>query len=369
MLNTELAFICTRLCRIDQTMGSAIISIILSLVLVYVSWRLIQVLFYYFAEYLVLWIVATGGSEKRRNIAARMRLHVYVCPTDYLDESSVVELFKFLNNHLDSSVDIQGFHKVLLSYSYAVLFRERRDGSLRGIFLMALDRVKKDGKSYTVLRPGLSFFEKEYRGGPYIYYVFSYFRIKELLCHPFTPFYILGKAFSYRSYGVLTHNFAHVYPSHNRETPDSIKQIINDVALKVKLPTEVYDPETFVLKREFVSMKNFVSEAGNADTSDPNINYFITINPGWEKGHQLITLSKVEVLDVVRVVYRMLSKAVRGRRRDQGSRKPKLLRRNTFQSDFANMSSKRVFLECDLTGHHHPSETADDSIEDLDELF
>ena len=74
-------------------------------------------------------------------MSAKMHLHIYICPTEYLDESSIVEQYKFLKKFWDFSVNIQGFHKILLVYSHAVLYRERRDGSLRGISLMKLERI------------------------------------------------------------------------------------------------------------------------------------------------------------------------------------------------------------------------------------
>jgi len=353
----------------ETNTASIILKTIFLLVLSYLAWRAINLIWFYFTEYLVLWIISRGGTEKRRGMSAKMRLHFYVCPTEIMDESSVAELFKFLNYHLDSSVDIQGFHKVLLSYTFAVLFRERRDGSLRGLFLMSRDRYKRKDKSYTVLRLGLGFFEKEYRGGPYIYYVFSYFRIKEFFLHPFTPFYVFGKVFSYKSYAVLTHNSAHVYPSYSQDTPEEIGEIINDFAKKVKLPEEVYDPVKFVLKRETVAMKEFVSEPDQADMDDPNVKFFIERNPGWSKGHQLLTLSSVTPNDILRVLYRMFYKAIKGRRGNSRSHKPELLKRMSFQSEFASLSSKRLFEECDVVESHNSFKDLDDNLEDLDALF
>ncbi len=347
-----------------------LVKVLVTLVGLYLLWRLCRLLFFYFTEYFVLWVVANGGNDKRRSMSTKMRLHVYVCPTELMDGASVIELYKFLNNHLDSSVTIKGFYKVLLSYTYAVLFRERRDGSLRGLFVLSLDRVNKDDMSYTVLRPGLSFFEKEYRGGPYYYYIFAYFCIKEFILHPLTPFYMFGKSFSYKSYSVLTHSLSHVYPSYNRNIPDNIKRVIDEFASKVKLPNEEYDTDRCVLMREHVRMKEFVSEPRSADINDPNVKYFFDINPGWEKGHQLLTLSLVDLRDIIRVVFRMFSKAIKGRRANENQKRPKYERRNTFQSDSANTWSKKVLHECDINGDHHPAaEYENDSMQDLSTLL
>ncbi len=342
-----------------------LLKLIVSLAILYLVWKLFRLLFFYFSEYLVLWVVANGGNANRRSISAKMRMHFYMCPTELMDEESVIEMFKFLNNQVDHSLDIKEFHKVLLSYTYAVLFRERRDGSLRGLFLLSLDKVKDNNMSYTVLKPGLSFFEKEYRGGPYFYYIFAYLCIREFILHPLTPFYMFGKAFSYRSYATATHTVSHVYPSYNRKTPDHIKNLIDEYANKTRLPGEEYDSERCVLKRERSHMRSFVSEASRVDTNDPNVKFFIDTNPGWEKGHQLLTLSVVQLRDIFRVIYRIFIKG--GQRKG----KPRRERRNTFQLDSANLWSKKVLEECDIHDHedHHPVVFKDDSMQDLNTLL
>ena len=40
----------------------------------------------------MLWNVARDGSTKKIAVPAKNRLHIYVCQTDYVDESSVVEI-------------------------------------------------------------------------------------------------------------------------------------------------------------------------------------------------------------------------------------------------------------------------------------
>ena len=64
---------------------------------------------------------------------------------------------------------VQEFHKLALSYTYAVIYRERNDGSLRGVMFVGIERKQQDnGKPYTVIRIGLSFLQLNYRGGPYM---------------------------------------------------------------------------------------------------------------------------------------------------------------------------------------------------------
>lgn len=47
---------------------------------------------------------------------------------------------------------------------------------------------------------GLALFHRNYRGGSLVFMAVLYHAGKHLLLHPFTPVYIIGKAFSYMSY-------------------------------------------------------------------------------------------------------------------------------------------------------------------------
>jgi len=47
---------------------------------------------------------------------------------------------------------IQIFHKILLQYTYVALFRDKIDGSLRGIMLIGIDREVVEGKKCTIVK-------------------------------------------------------------------------------------------------------------------------------------------------------------------------------------------------------------------------
>ena len=47
---------------------------------------------------------------------------------------------------------IQIFHKILLQYTYAALFRDKVDGSLRGMTLLGFDRDMVEGRKCTVMK-------------------------------------------------------------------------------------------------------------------------------------------------------------------------------------------------------------------------
>ena len=66
--------------------------------------------------------------------------------------------------------DIQDLQAIFLSYSYIFLFRDKIDGSLRGMFLLGYNRSEE----HTTIQLGVSIFKNYYMGGPYIYLAMGY---------------------------------------------------------------------------------------------------------------------------------------------------------------------------------------------------
>ena len=348
----------------------------------YVFYRVWQGFYRIFREYFVLWNVAIGARQDRRNISAKVRLHAYVCKTDLLDEVSVNELYRFLMTMLDSEVTINQFHNLLLSYKFAITCRERKDGSLRGVFFLDVGPREHDGQSYTLIRIGLSFFENFYRGGPLLYYVVAYHVFIQLLWHPMTPLYITGKAFSYKSYLAMINSVKEVYPRCDAETPPFIKKIIDSYALSMKRADEEYDSETCVLKRELSHMKESIAPISPADLNNPHIQFFNRQNPGWRKGHQLIMVSKVTWRDLLHGLFKGIVRNNSGRvpggagssagsgcglnQTDSSGRSPsspkspmlKYTRQFTFQCETTSRFATS-YSEMDICGEHEERESHD----------
>ncbi len=64
--------------------------------------------------------------------------------------------------------------KVILTYSNILLFRDKMDGSLRGITLVGFHR----NKEYTFMKIGLAFITNFYKGAPNLYTGLGYYTLR-----------------------------------------------------------------------------------------------------------------------------------------------------------------------------------------------
>ncbi len=330
--------------------------------LIYLLYCAIKYVYVLFREYFVLWNIAIGARSDRRSLSAKIRLHVYVCQTELLDEVSINELYAFGKTMVNTDISIQDFHKVILSYKFAVMFRERKDGSLRGMLLLGIDnKTTESGKKYTLIRIGLSLFQNYYQGGPLMYYAGAYHILKELFWHPLTPVYLAGKAFSYKSYMVMAKNLKHFYPRHDVPTPEFERSIITEFGRGVATANEVFDQETGVLKREMSHIRQHVAGISKEELQNPHIRFFTEQNPGWARGHQMCCIAQVRWSDILYVIWKAMRRSQHARKEGVQPSHPsrpvprnssflKYSRQLSFQEESAYKYAV-TYCEVDVGGH------------------
>lgn len=104
----------------------------------------------------------------------------------------------------------------------------------------------------------------------------------ELLLHPLTPLYVLGKVSTYKTY-LLAARFRECYPRYDKETPELYKEIAQEYIKSINSPEDSFDPETSVLKRRVGVVKEHVAPISSHSLKNPHIKFFNERNPGWRE--------------------------------------------------------------------------------------
>ena len=179
-----------------------------------------------------------------------------------------------------SPCSVQDLTITVNSFSHILLCRSKVDGSLRGVSLFGI----KYHLGYTTLNLGFFLFKNHFKGTGFIYIMPGLLVVKELLKHPLTPVFVVGKAHAYKSY-LASMKFLESYPRYNLETPPMFKKVFDDYAeayLKMR-PTAKYYPDRFVIETEFVHVAENLQALSEYDLQNPHIKYFVEKNPGWTK--------------------------------------------------------------------------------------
>ena len=259
---------------------------------------------------------------------------------------------------MHSDFSIHEFHKVILTYKHALFCRDRTDGSLRGMMFLGIDNCKQGGESYTVIRLGLSFFQNFYRGGPLLYYFLAYMIFKELITHPLTPLYVLGKLFTYKSYLAAMQSLSSAYPRYDAPTPPFEKRLIDEFGRAIAGEVDVYDEKTGVIQRERTTVKvSVVPPLTDTQLENPHLRFFQEQNPNWAKGHQMCSIARITWGELLRVLYKAILRARRGRKDKEPPVSPRgqFFRGFSFQDERTNKYAV-TYYEMDVIGYEEKSE-------------
>ena len=155
------------------------------------------------------------------------------------------------------------------------------DGTLRGAMLLGIER-KGD---CTLLKLGTTTFKSYYRGSPFIKIIIASLTLSELIKHPLTPIFTIGKVYSPKGY-VFGLSMTEFHPIYNRETPEQYKKIFAEFAetyISSKPGRARYNPETFVIEQEDSSVAENLAVLSEHELQNPHIKFFVDRNPGWKK--------------------------------------------------------------------------------------
>eukprot|EP00118_Oscarella_pearsei_P018855 m.196083 g.196083 ORF g.196083 m.196083 type:complete len:361 (+) comp39529_c0_seq26:682-1764(+) len=225
------------------------------------------------------------------------------------------ELYRFVEKMMSSEArgeTIGFFHSVVLSYKYVAIFREKRDGSLCGMFLIDVKTdLERQGRRYNQIKMGVLLFRNEYRGGPLMYAIAMSLYLKCMITHPLTPMYIVFKTFSYKSYRIAAQTIDQTYPRFDKETPEWEKSLMDEFGYSLETEVDKYDPKFNVVQRTVTKLKTHAT-ADNAGTgNNPHVKFFFQRNPGWKTGHCLIVVSRITWLGMLHIFAQPLKRIFR----------------------------------------------------------
>ena len=112
---------------------------------------------------------------------------------------------------------------------------------------------------HTLLKLGTTTFKNYYRGTPFIKLIITSLTVRELIRHPLTPIYTIGKVYSPKAYlfGLSMKGF---HPTYDKETPEQYKKIFAEFAemhISSKAGKAKYNPETFVIEQQLPSKRKY----------------------------------------------------------------------------------------------------------------
>lgn len=182
------------------------------------------------------------------------------------------------------------------------------DGQIIGFTGLRINHAMIEGRKRLLMYFGQTVVEKEYRGYGLLQ------KTGARLCLIYWREVLKGNAYywcdalTYKPYLVFAKTLKDYYPSRKYTTPASVRSIMGYIGEKHY--RESYQAATGTVKKPFNFVNDRTVTIREEDLSDPDIRFFARANPGFSKGHGLLTIAPISIRNVFYIAKNLLRKYI-----------------------------------------------------------
>jgi hypothetical protein len=212
----------------------------------------------------------------------------------------------------DDWEEIRGFGSRYFEGAFDASMRAKQElvllraasGAIVGIGAVELFDLCIDGRRASFIHAGNAAFADETRGQSQVQKLgFRYF-LRAKRRHPLRPVYLVYTTFSWRSYLMLTRNFARSWPRPGQALPRWEAAVYAELGRR--LLGERYDATVGVARNLDRRLRPDIAQIPPHLAADPDLRYFIERNPGYASGDVLLCLAPLDAGNWLAVARRML---------------------------------------------------------------
>jgi hypothetical protein len=235
------------------------------------------------------------------------RLKASTVETHELKERDLDEMYALFAEFYENT-EKEKFLKDLLNKPKVILLRDKLDQSIKGFSTLKFFSIKIDERTINGLFSGDTVIDTHYRGTTALTMEFFKNIMGFKLRNPFKPLYWFLITKGYKTYLLLTNNYATYYPRFNKPTPSFEKKIIDRFASE--LFGHLYDANAGVLKHadRYDRLRGDVAPITEDLLANPHINYFQMRNPNWQRGDELCCIGKAGISLATKYLSRVFKK-------------------------------------------------------------
>jgi len=235
---------------------------------------------------------------------------VSLVATADLDAAARAELFEFCDRF--SSRHRHRFEAQLAKDETVFLVRGSATGHLVGFGTLTVNDVTYQDEKATIIYVGWTMISPEFRKHGITQRLGFNAFLKERLKHPLRNVYWMMTSSTLNSYLVLVRNFRDSYPQAGRRFPPRESAYVEQVLARLGAQ---WDPATGVIARGGASFyREGRVDKDAVDTSDPDIAFYITANPGQAEGDSLVCLAPLTLKNFAYIGKRQLSRGKKRRK-------------------------------------------------------
>jgi hypothetical protein len=184
-----------------------------------------------------------------------------------------------------------------------------RDGAGTLVGMGAVEMFEIDGA--TIIHVGNTAFADETRGQSHVQRLgFRYF-LRAKARHPLRPVYLAYTTFSWRTYLMLTRNFARSWPRRELALPEREGVLYRKIG--ARLLGERFEPETGLVRNLDRRLRADIAAIPEKLANDADAQFFVARNPGYASGDAVLCLAPLDARNWWSVARRASRRSSRSR--------------------------------------------------------
>ena len=200
------------------------------------------------------------------------------------------ELFR-LNQRIFAGVELKEFERLVINPSARwtrIHIMRNGDGEAVGYCAVHLFDIVLSDRAYAVFRAQAGIL-RPYRGEGSTFAFGFREAIRYKLLHPLERVYFFSTPIHPSSFHLLSRHFREIYPTYRTQTPPAIQALMGQLAAAFgERPVKATAPE--ILQVGWITHDSAEETAFWQTQSNPDIQFFLNVNPGYRQGHGLRTL-------------------------------------------------------------------------------
>lgn len=211
-------------------------------------------------------------------------------PIDEFSSLERGEMYALMTQFYDD-VKEEVFYKDFEDKDYCLALYEE-SGRLVGFTTQKLMELTVEGQVIHGMFSGDTIIHKDYWGDIELFRVWARFWFP--FAEQYDEFYWFLICKGYKTYRILPLFFNEFYPNYRTETPER-EQKIMDAYAKAIYP-EAYNTDSGVMEYPSVKdkLKAGVADIGERELKNKDTAYFVTANPDYKKGNDLVCLARID---------------------------------------------------------------------------
>jgi hypothetical protein len=186
------------------------------------------------------------------------------------------------------------FERDLDAKQYVIVLVDSGDGSVQGFSTLQVYDQAIEGRPVVAIFSGDTIVERAYWGQKALQTAFFLFILRQKVRRPGTPLYWFLISKGYKTYLLLSRNFVEYWPRHDRETPPAVAELMDGLA-RARFG-ELWDPAAGILRMQGRDgrLRQGVAPVDRESLAQADIRYFVTKNPGYVRGDELVCVGVVD---------------------------------------------------------------------------